>query len=401
VVAFVEDVAAGHILAGGCHGGVDHDEGVVGDDDAGMFCCAHRMFDEAFGVVIAGGIDAFTATVGEAAGVLEAEDTAEPAGVACAGEVAVFAGCCPARHDAGGDGGLWVFGEGGARGGFFEVEEAKVIFAPLAGGDMGVFDGGVGVEAVELLVDLALQVFGVGGNPDAALVFFRPDGGGGEITEGFADACAGFGEDDVGCVLVRRWVERGGDLGGVFGLWFALFCPFAEEFVEALAGFVAGDGEVGSGAFGGFLCPFGEVFPDIEIGFGVDGGGGVVGFAEGGEDKGRPAPAFAVEAHGAGDGGGWSFGGVRIVLQIGEKHAGDVEHAHRGVFEAFRFGEAEGFAESVDGWCCEASRVGEGEELEEVEGEEVCIIAQAAARVRGVADHDRLFVNEGDGLAVW
>jgi len=61
---FIEDVAGGHVIIRASDGSIYHDKCMVCDNKAGGFCFANRMFDETFVVVIACGIDAFTATIG-------------------------------------------------------------------------------------------------------------------------------------------------------------------------------------------------------------------------------------------------------------------------------------------------------------------------------------------------
>jgi hypothetical protein len=117
------------------------------------------MLNEAFGVVIAGAENTFASPIGHAECELITQDGTEPARIIRAAQIAIFCGGCPPRHNSGGDGLVGVFGEACAHGGFFEVEQAEIIFSALARGDKGFLKCRIWIEAVEFLPDLALQVF--------------------------------------------------------------------------------------------------------------------------------------------------------------------------------------------------------------------------------------------------
>ena len=148
----------------------------------------------------------------------------------------------------------------------------------------------VGAEAGGFLLDLALQMAGIGGDPDRALVLLRPEAGGGEIAQGFAGAGAGFGQDEMRVALGHARLEGGGGGGGEIGLGGALLGAGAEQGGEPRAGLGGGDGEGGGRRAGGCILPFRQAFPQAH-GHAVRRGGGC---AQGREHEARPAPAGAA-----------------------------------------------------------------------------------------------------------
>ena len=67
MMAFVEHVACWGVgIVEAAHGRLRHDQGVVGNNNAGATGAAHAAFDEAFLIMRAGSIDAFTAPVRQA-----------------------------------------------------------------------------------------------------------------------------------------------------------------------------------------------------------------------------------------------------------------------------------------------------------------------------------------------
>ena len=89
VVALVEDVAQRRPVLAAAERGLDHDQGVVGDDEARGAGAADGVLDEAAAPVRAGGVDALAAAVGEAGDVAPGEQLGDPAGEVAALHVAV------------------------------------------------------------------------------------------------------------------------------------------------------------------------------------------------------------------------------------------------------------------------------------------------------------------------
>mgnify|MGYP003693536307 CR=1 FL=1 len=102
--------------------------------------------------------------------------------------------------------------QAGAHHGLLEVQQAEIVLAALADHHAAALLGRIAVQAVELVVDLALQVAGVGGDPHRRAVLLRPQRGGRDIAQGLADAGAGLDQHDVGLVLLLA--RREGLAGG-------------------------------------------------------------------------------------------------------------------------------------------------------------------------------------------
>ncbi len=169
-----------------------------------------------------------------------AEQLGEPAGQVAAHEVAIGAGGGPAGDQAERDGVALEIRR------VFVIQQAEVVFPALAQHHalalLGRFAGqlpllGGFAEAASFTFDLALQVAGVGGDPDGALVVLGPEAGGGEVAEGFAGAGAGFRQHQMRRALRRARVEGGGGGGGVVGLRRALLRRGAEQGGQPGAGF--------------------------------------------------------------------------------------------------------------------------------------------------------------------
>src|SRR3546814_5017761 len=105
------------------------------------------MFDEAFAEMRTAGIDALAAPVGERGGAVAAEERGEPAGKVAADHVAVAAVGGPARDELREDRGA---ARKAALQRILEVEQAEIIFAPLAHDDLFAVRRGVGIEPLGL-----------------------------------------------------------------------------------------------------------------------------------------------------------------------------------------------------------------------------------------------------------
>ena len=81
MMAFVEYIAGRH---GGivepAERGLRHDKSVIGDDDPGIACAADILLDKATTKMLAGGMDALAAAVGEAIDATTADQFGKPAG---------------------------------------------------------------------------------------------------------------------------------------------------------------------------------------------------------------------------------------------------------------------------------------------------------------------------------
>jgi len=237
MMAFVEDVAGRQLpVVAAAHGGLDHHQGMVGDHDVGLARGAHRALDEALLVVLAGGVDALAAPVGEAEGAQGAEEVDKPAGKVAADHVAAPRARGPARHQAEGHGVLRARRH--LRHGLGQVQQAEIVLAALADHHLAGALARLGKEARELVVDLALQVAGIGGDPDGGLVALRPERGRRQVAQGLAGARAGLGQDHLRLVLPGAGGEGGSRRGGVVGLLRPRLGLLVEKLAQACAGLV-------------------------------------------------------------------------------------------------------------------------------------------------------------------
>ena len=167
---------------------------MIGDDDGGMAGAAHGALDETDAVMRTGGIDAFAAPVGDFA---QRQRSGQECRKARPGHVAVGVRADPARDQAQGHAALARRQRGSFRG-FFEIEQAEIIFPPLAHHRLFGALNRIGIEMGDLLNQLALQIAGIGRNPKSGPVLFRPQAGRGEITQRLAGAGACFHQRDFG-----------------------------------------------------------------------------------------------------------------------------------------------------------------------------------------------------------
>ena len=209
MVPLVEHVAGRHAPLLACAEGgarcLHHEQRMIGDHHVGAAGLSLALLDEAAAVMRAGAVDALAAPVCEAEGAAEAEQVGEPGGQVAAGHVAIPRGCRPAGHQAEGDA---LRGHQRATADrFLHVEQAEIVLAPLAQHDLLRLRLGLRVEPVELLVDLALEVARVRGEPDRALVALGPEAGRRDIAEGLADSGACFRQHHVGLLFRLHRVE--------------------------------------------------------------------------------------------------------------------------------------------------------------------------------------------------
>ena len=185
MMSFIEDVARRCMrIAFAAVPGLQQAERVVGNDNVGMVRPAHGPFDKALPEVIAGAVDALAATVREIHGLPVTEQFEKPTGQGTALHVTVGGGLYPASDEAETDRVPDRTATSIDRVG--EVEQAQVVLAALAHHDTPPPGLALGDEPVEFLVDLALQVPGVGADPHGATVLFRPQAGRCDVSKGLS-----------------------------------------------------------------------------------------------------------------------------------------------------------------------------------------------------------------------
>ena len=89
-----------------------------------------------------------------------------------------------------------------------QVQQAQIIFAPLAHHDLGFECLMVGVKALRLTHQLPLERFGKGGNPDRSVGGGRPKACGRQIAKRLTNACASLSQQHIGFALARTRREN-------------------------------------------------------------------------------------------------------------------------------------------------------------------------------------------------
>ena len=150
----------------------DHQR-MIGDHDGRVAGAADGALDETDAVMRAGGIDAFAAPVGDLAA--SGSEAARKAGKPAPEISPSVSDADPARDQRQRHAAL-ARRQRGALGRFLEIQQAEIIFPPLAHhGLFGALDR-IGIEMGDLLHDLALQIAGVGRNPKARARSSPPTG---------------------------------------------------------------------------------------------------------------------------------------------------------------------------------------------------------------------------------
>src|SRR5690606_35018362 len=169
----------------------------------------------------------------------------------------------------------------------FEVEQAQVVFAPLAHHDRAAAVGArLRPGARTLAAKLALEVLGVSRDPYGALRLLGPDRGGREIAQGLADAGARLRQQHVRQAATRARGKHAPDIAGIAALPLAPLRARAGEPFEASLDFVRGDLDLcGLRAFGRLL-PFGKLGKQPFL--------GAIGFGDVRQEHVGPGPAQAA-----------------------------------------------------------------------------------------------------------
>ena len=365
VMALVEDVAQRpRSVVEAAHRRLDHHQRVVGDHDVGLPRAADGALDEALPVMLAGRIDALAAPVGQAGDAAAAQKIEQPGRQVAADHVAVAAGQRPARQKAQADG---VLGhQAGAHHGLLEVQQAEIVLAALADHHPAALLRRIAMQAVELVVDLALQVAGVGGDPDRRAVLLRPQRGRRDIAQGLADAGAGLDQHHVGLVLLLA--RREGLAGGRCVV--ALGRPRLghvgagrDHLRQAQARLARLDRLAARRRRGRRLLPDRQALPDVEAGAGARLLDRVI---DAQRRQHGVAPRPLAARHGRGGVLEFRRGQRRHVLELVEQRARDLGQGGDFFFRRGRHAEIERLAQAARRRQAEARRPHEGEELEKV-----------------------------------
>ena len=265
VVAFVEYVAGGHgVVVQPAPRGLGHHQSVVGDDEIGGARAPDCVLDEAAAPMRARGMDAFAAAVGQRGDQGPAEQLRQPAGQVAALDVAVVGRHGPTGDQAQRDDILVHEAAGSCGYGVFQVQQTEVVLAAFADHDAAAAFGGIGDQAFQFAVDLALQVARESADPDGAFILLRPDAGGCQVAEGLAGAGTSLDQDHVWIAADFPWRESGGGGAGVIPLPRPLFGVRTEHGGETQAGFGFRDGVGGRRRLRGGIFPVRQFLPDLQ-----------------------------------------------------------------------------------------------------------------------------------------
>src|SRR5690606_32324577 len=184
MVAFIEDVAQRQAaflsVIERC---LDHHKRMIGDDELCRASTPNRLFNEAVFPEVTGGVNAFTASVHQGREPPAPYQFTKPAREISAGEVAVTGPQGPARDQTKCYGPFPRLCTADRWKPFCIVQQAKIVFAPLANNDLAALLGHLGIETIEFAVDLLLEVAGVGRQPDRATIPLGPKAGGSDVAE--------------------------------------------------------------------------------------------------------------------------------------------------------------------------------------------------------------------------
>ena len=251
-------------------------QGMVDDDDRSVSSGPDRALDEAAAVMRAGGINALAALVGEAqrigcdAAALAvnaqvAEQGQYPGREIAAHHVAVAGKARPPRNECRQKRSARVDG-GQAAEDFLHVEEADVILAALADDDAGAALVRIGHQPRGFLIQLPLEIFGIGRDPDGGVVLFGPQVSGRQIAQRLAEARSRFGEEDIVLLLLLAGQKSEGGSARIIFLGLAVLGVSSQNLAQEFLRFRRADGVLTAGAASLVLVPFLHPVPGVESG---------------------------------------------------------------------------------------------------------------------------------------
>ena len=202
------------------------------------------------------GINAFAAPVCQRGDAPLAEQRAEPPRQIATDHVAILRIGGPAGHHLRQDRG--APGEPALQR-VFEVEQAQVVFAPLAHHDRrAAIRAQAGPGAAAFAAQLALQRLGVSRNPDRAAAFLRPQRCRGEIAQRLARAGAGLRQQHVRRAVAPARGKHAGNVRRISALGRARLCAFASQVGKPLRDLCRVESDLrGLGPLSAFV-PFGQ-----------------------------------------------------------------------------------------------------------------------------------------------
>ncbi len=365
MVSLVEHVTNRQSLLVAAERGLDHHQGMVGDDDVRPSCFADRAFDEALAIVAARRVDALAARIGEIHRQRTPEQIGEPGREIAADHVAVAGRRRPPRDQTEDDGVDRVpLRQAGHR--LVEVEQAKDVLPALANHHLAGLDPEIGVGVVELTIELALQVAGVRADPHRTAVLLHPDRGRSDVPQRLSDPRSGFGKNHSGLAGAIPGGERRGRMGGVLHLLRPALGVGAKQLNQSGARLDRFHRPRLGRRLGAGVLPFPETVPHLETAADVTGGWRFAA-AKGAQHRRSPRPVST--RHRPGDRQSVISGRRR---QLGQQRPRGREQRRRLLLERPGYGEKQRRCQSPGGRQTEPGRTDKGKQLENVIGGKPC-----------------------------
>ena len=211
--------------------GVDHHQSMIGDDQIGLAPRPFGALDEAAAEMRAAGVNTLPASVGQSGCPRPPEQTRQPARQVAADHVAVLAVRRPPPDQLGQD--RRSPGERALHR-VFQVEQAQIIFAPLAHHDSPRPLDRVGDQPRAFRIQLPLQRLGEGRHPHRSASSLGPQRRRREIGQGLADPGPRLGQQHVRLARRPSRSEDPRDRRRHRLLPFARFGPRASQLAETL-----------------------------------------------------------------------------------------------------------------------------------------------------------------------
>ena len=273
-----------------------------------------------------------------------------------------------------------------------QVQETQIVVPALPDHHAAVLDVRVGVEPVELGVDLALQIARERADPDRPAVPFRPQTRRCDVADRLAHAGAGLGDRDGRSVLAVARDECRRQRGGEIRLTRTVFGSGTEQVCETAPRFAGLDGNAAGLRLGGVLRELRQAAPYAKTrGIGRE----RVRRSEPAQNRLRPGPAGP--RHERGDGRRIRVGGG---VELVEQQSGRAGESGGILGQSFRPGQVERVGEPARGRKAGRRRAHEREQFEQVAGPERSC-AQPLRQNLAVADDGNRPPGEGvNGVAV-
>ena len=268
----------------------------------------------------------------------------------------------------------------------------QIVVPALPDHHAAVLDVRIGVEPVELGVDLALQIAGERADPDRTAVPFRPQARRCDVADRLAHAGTGLGDRDGRSILAIARDECRRQRGGEIRLTRTVFGSGTEQVREAAPRFAGFDGNAAGLRLGGVVRELRQTAPYAKTrGIGRE----RVRRAEPAQDRLRPGPAGS--RHERGNGRRIRVGGS---VELVEQQSGRAGESGGILGQPFRPGQVERVGEPARGRETGRRRAYEREQFEQIAGPERSCAQPLRQNLAMADDGNRPLGEGGNGVAV-